>query len=162
MSGESAAMPKPITGRHVLIGMVAFFGVVIGVNLVFAYFAVDSWTGLTAKDTYRKGLNYNETLDDAQRQAELGWTSAVAYSGGSLRVTLREADGAPISDARVEALVRRPTHEGMDRTVTLMADPGGDFFIPFEFPAPGQWDVDLTVTRGDLRYRMIHRIQVAP
>ncbi len=39
--------PRPITGRAVLFGLLAFFGVVFAVNGALIFFALDSWSGLT-------------------------------------------------------------------------------------------------------------------
>jgi hypothetical protein len=43
------AEPRRIEGRHVLAGLVAFFGVIIGVNLTLAVLANTSWTGRLTK-----------------------------------------------------------------------------------------------------------------
>jgi len=40
-------LSRPITGRMVLFGLVAFFGVVFAVNGTLIYFAIDSWSGLS-------------------------------------------------------------------------------------------------------------------
>ena len=38
--------PKEFTGKHMLFTMVAFFGVIVTVNLIMARFAVTTWSGL--------------------------------------------------------------------------------------------------------------------
>ncbi|TGV41583.1 cytochrome oxidase, partial [bacterium M00.F.Ca.ET.168.01.1.1] len=38
--------PREFTGRHMLVIILAFFGVVIAVNLTMATLASTSWTGL--------------------------------------------------------------------------------------------------------------------
>ena len=52
-----------ITGRHVLIGMLVFFGVILGVNGMFLYSALSTYTGVVSDEPYRKGLNYNERIE---------------------------------------------------------------------------------------------------
>jgi len=47
MTDLAAINGKPVTGRRVLIWLVAFFGVVIAVNMAFVYFALNTWPGLT-------------------------------------------------------------------------------------------------------------------
>ena len=64
---------KPIEGRHVLMGLIAFFGVMLCANGIFLYLAMTTFAGGDTADPYRKGLNYNETLVAAERQAERGW-----------------------------------------------------------------------------------------
>ena len=68
-----------LTGRHVLIALVAFFGVMLIANGIFVYFAVATFSGGDTSNAYRKGLDYNETLAAAERQAERGWHSEIAY-----------------------------------------------------------------------------------
>ena len=71
---------REITGRTVLLSLVAFFGVVFAVNGVFFWFASDSWTGLSTEDAYRKGIAFNDQLARADAQKRLGWTAETDYA----------------------------------------------------------------------------------
>ena len=51
--------PAEFTGRHMLAIMLAFFGVIIAVNLVMATLASKSWTGLVVKNTYVASQQFN-------------------------------------------------------------------------------------------------------
>ena len=64
---------RQFTGKHFLIFIVSFFVVIIAANGMMAYFAIDTFSGLETDDAYRKGRDYNRTLELAQKQAELGW-----------------------------------------------------------------------------------------
>ena len=161
MNKAIATSPKPVTGKHVLIGMVSFFGVVMSVNFLFVYFAIDSWTGLTAHDSYRKGLEYNDTLADADRQANLGWQTAVSYDGDRLYIELTGPTGEPLLASDMSVLVRRPTHEGMDISLVMLVS-GSGYTAPLKLPEAGQWDIDVSIKRRADHYRMIHRINVSP
>ena len=161
MNKAIATQPKPITGKHVLIGIISFFGVVMSVNFLFVYFAIDSWTGLTAHDSYRKGLEYNQTLADADRQAALGWKTIVPYEEERLYIEVKEHAGVPLLASNVSVLVRRPTHENLDISLVMSLD-GNRYSAPLRLPKAGQWDIEVTVQRGADSYRMIHRIHVAP
>ncbi|MBT3306984.1 MAG: nitrogen fixation protein FixH, partial [Alphaproteobacteria bacterium] len=57
MGGQS------ITGRMVLIWLLAFFGTIFAVNAVLVFFALSSWPGLTTDKAYEEGIAYNRTLD---------------------------------------------------------------------------------------------------
>ena len=48
-----------IAGRHVLWGLIGFFGVIFAVNAIFVYAAEETFSGGDTSDPYRKGLNYN-------------------------------------------------------------------------------------------------------
>jgi nitrogen fixation protein FixH len=83
-----------LNGRHVLIGLVAFFGAMLIANGMFIYLAVATFSGSDTSDAYRKGLNYNETLEEAQRQAERGWLAEVQYDDKSGRLLLSFVEAA--------------------------------------------------------------------
>lgn len=63
---SSVAKPGPekgrITGWHVLIAVVLFFGVVIGVDTVFMVKAYSTFSGEVASNPYEAGLAFNKTL----------------------------------------------------------------------------------------------------
>lgn len=54
---------KGIDGRHVLLGLVAFFGVMFVVNAIFVYFAVATFSGGDTSNPYQKGLHYDQMLE---------------------------------------------------------------------------------------------------
>ena len=51
MTSHNAEKQFRFTGYHMLAIMVAFFGVVIAVNLTMATFASRSWTGLVVENS---------------------------------------------------------------------------------------------------------------
>ena len=90
--------PRHITGRSVLFGMLAFFGVVFAVNGALIYFAVESWSGLSTERPFEAGRDHDRTLAQAEVQAALGWRSAVVLAPGTagnraVEVTLTGRDG---------------------------------------------------------------------
>ena len=97
--------PRRITGWTVFYGMVAFFGVIIAVNLTFVYFALDSWPGLTTQHAYEEGIAYNKTLEQAAAQNEMGWTSRVALGapmpkGGRVLGVIMQGPDGPLTGRR--------------------------------------------------------------
>ena len=101
MTGEGW-FAKEIDGRHVLLVLSVFFGVMFIVNGIFVYFALETFSGGDTSDPYRKGLHYNDTLGADERQAERGWRTDVVYDGkaGQLRVSLaRQSGGAAVGAA---------------------------------------------------------------
>ena len=61
-----------LAGRHVLMGLIVFFGVMLFANSMLVYYALDTFSGGDRPDPYRAGLNYNETIAAAERQEALG------------------------------------------------------------------------------------------
>ncbi len=68
-----ATDPKPLTGRTVLFVLVAFFGVVIGVNLIMMKFAIQSLPGTEVDSAYRASLAYEREIAAARDQSARNW-----------------------------------------------------------------------------------------
>jgi len=162
MTTEQQNSGRPITGRTVLFGMLAFFGVIIAVNMLFVYFALESWPGLSTDKAYEDGLAYNKTLEAAARQSELGWQSRVGLENGAqLSAMLLNKSGAGVSGGTVTARLVRPTHEGIDQTIMLKEFQPGHYLGPVSPLLPGRWKVELRVTEGEQSlYFMVHELRV--
>lgn len=152
-----------ITGKHVLLGFVAFFGLIFVANAIFVFLALDSWTGLETRQHYNEGLAYNKILAADERQKSLGWRVNVTVepiSDGKARlvVSLQDESGQALSGIDVQSSFFRPTHEGHDFVVPLHAVGEGKYAADFDLPLAGQWDVRVAAHRGKDRYLMQDRV----
>lgn len=160
--------PRKITGKTVIIGMIAFYGVIITVNSLFVFFALDTWPGLTTEDSYKKGLAYNQTIDAATRQSALGWLSNVsvdAAAGADKVVTIRMtgAGNASISGLVVTAKVERAVGTPATQVITLYETAPGRYSGTFKSPAEGRWIAEINaVGPNDAVYRMKHQVMIEP
>lgn len=153
--------PRQITGRMVLFGFIAFFGVIAAVNAVFMYYALSTWPGLTTEDAYKKGIAYNSTLEEAAHQKQLGWQSAVIFDQtGNLAVSMTDKTGAPLSNAKVDVTLSRPLGSEVALNVTLEETALGQYAGQVETPAHGRWKADVTAHRDNAVYRMRHEVMV--
>lgn len=148
---------------------VAGFGVIIAVNGILAYFAVNTWTGLETERPFQAGQEYNTTLAQKSAQATLAWQvrpvleatpTAQAPHAGNMRLTFTESDGRAIENLVIEALAVRPTNEGYDQKLDFVAQGQGVYVAPIDLPLPGQWELRITATRGGDVFKMRPRIQV--
>jgi len=137
-------MSKPLTGRKVLAMFVAFFGVIIAVNLTMAYFAIDTFPGMDVKNSYVASQTFD---DDRDAQIALGWTVSVSYQEGELQVSVVDKTGQPADVARFDALVGRPTHVREDQTPDFQQR-NGVFTAPVTLN-PGLWNLRLKATSLD-------------
>jgi len=162
MTTERQATGRPITGRTVLFSMLAFFGVIIAVNMLFVYFALDSWPGLSTDEAYKDGLAYNKTLEAAALQGELGWRSRVELVNGTqLSARLFNKNGDGVTVGTVKARLVRPTHAGVDQIIVLKESQPGYYQGAVSTLLPGRWKVELRVTEGEQgRYFMVHELLV--
>ncbi|MGP2490789.1 FixH family protein [Mesorhizobium sp. PUT5] len=148
------------TGRHMLLTMVAFFGVIIAVNLTMATFARTSWTGLVVENTYVAGQQFNRKAEEGRAQAALHWSGRLTLAAGAIRYELADASGARIVPRAVTLAFRHPAYEAQDRTIRLGRAADGAFASDETVP-DGVWIVEIDADVGrDLPYRQVERIQV--
>ncbi len=160
MSAETEAGGK-FTGRHMLAIMLAFFGVVIGVNLVMATAANRSWTGLVVKNSYVASQEFNRKAEEGRAQAALGWKGKLAIGGGHVSYSLVDAAGAAVPVEGVVASFRRPAYDAEDRTITLAREADG-MFGAAEAVRDGIWIVEIDAEAGLAKpYRDVRRVVVS-
>ncbi|MEQ9328005.1 MAG: FixH family protein [Rhodospirillales bacterium] len=155
-----------ITGRTVLIGMIAFFGVIFAVNGVFLYFALGTFPGLTSNRAYLDGLEYNRTLADGERQASLGWKAetgiAVLSDGDELKVRILDADGRLVPYLSVTVEIVRPATSDGAQKLDLVASADGHVAAIGRLE-PGRWLVRILAARdGEQVYRVDDEVYVRP
>ena len=64
---KPSASPKPLTGRKVLFVLLAFFGVVIGVNMIMMRLAIQTLPGTDVDSAYSASLAYENEIAAASR-----------------------------------------------------------------------------------------------
>lgn len=148
---------KGFTGRHMLAIMLAFFGVVIAVNVVMATVAVRTFGGTVVDNSYVASQRFNRWLAEGRAQDRLGWTARVRLEEGRrIRVDLSDRSG-PLGGAGVEAVARHPLGRAADVTLRLAAAGNGVYVSQETLPA-GRWLVHLEIRRGANRVRMIETL----
>ena len=65
--------PKPLTGGKVFLMLVAFFGVVIGVNMVMMRLAIQTLPGTEVDSAYSASLAYEKEIATARDQSARNW-----------------------------------------------------------------------------------------
>ena len=138
-------MTRELTGKHVLIGMVSAFGVIIAVNLFMAYQAISTFPGVEAKNTYYASQNF-----EAARQAQiaLGWQVSETYQDGRLSVRIIEAaTGQPGAVSDLQVLIGRATEVQADQLPVFVRDAGA-FVAPVDL-APGKWLLRIEAVAED-------------
>ncbi len=164
MTGEGWCT-KELKGRHVLLVLSVFFGVMFIVNGIFVYFALSTFSGGDTSNPYQKGLHYNDALEADERQAERGWQTDVAYDGkaGQLRVSLLDKAAAPVSGLRVAVRLSRPATSKDDRHLRLKEVTPGVYEADVGL-APGLWVFAMASREADQgresSYRLKQRLYV--
>jgi nitrogen fixation protein FixH len=139
---------KPLTGRKVLFMLVAFFGVIIGVNLVMMRLAIKTLPGTEVDSAYSASLAYEKEIATAREQAARNWqvdahVERSGQDGATLQVEARDKSGRPMSGLKFEGRFERPTDRRADLPVTLAEVGIGIYRGSAPAIAPGQWDLVL-------------------
>ena len=115
--------PKPLTGRMVLVMLLAFFGVVIGVNRLMMKLAIQTLPGTEVDSAYSASLAYEKEIAAARDQDARDWkvdahVERSPKGGATLRVEARDATAVPMSGPELlrAASSGRPTSAPISRS----------------------------------------------
>jgi nitrogen fixation protein FixH len=144
-----------LTGRSVLIWLVAFFGVVFAVNGVLVRAAISTFGGVETTSPYQAGLQFEQDIAMAQRQDALHWqvSGKLRRDGDGLAVldiVARDERGAPIAGLIANARLTHPADERLDHAIPVRAVAAGAFHGQVE-ARPGQWELIVDLFRGEQR-----------
>jgi hypothetical protein len=163
------SQPSPtgfrLTGRMVLLILIAFFGVVIVVNLFMAYVAVNTFSGLQSQRPYETGLEFNRTIKNAGVQQEQHWQVTSHYERMkdgrvSLKLSLRDKNGQPVDGTTSKVSLLSPVNALRDVVFDLSPQGAGDFTGTAVADA-GQWDLVIEVKQGTAEvFRSVSRVSL--
>lgn len=140
----------PFTGRHFAALIVAFFAVVVAVNLVMARYASATFGGVVVENSYVASQRFNDWLADARREAALGWSAEARRSAaGSVVVTMR---GDLPAGLVLTGMARHPLGREPDRALAFRRLADGRFVSSQPLPE-GRWTLRLETVAGDKRWR---------
>jgi nitrogen fixation protein FixH len=137
-----------VTGRFVFGLLIAFFGVIVAVNVTMAVLASTSWTGLAVENGYVASQHFNKGLELLRQQEKLGWTEKLEASNGALILEVKRRDGSPISHLDVTAKATRPIGDREDTDVTLVETRPGHYVSQVVL-APGRWQIDIAARKSE-------------
>ena len=151
---------RQFTGYHMLFAMVAFFGVIIAVNITLAFVASSSWTGFVVENSYVASQHFNEKLVEGREQAALGWTSQLTIADGKIGFSVVDGKGRRVWADGGEVVLRRPAYASEDETVPMTAAKDGTLYAE-HVVRDGLWIIDVSANVGrDRPYRDGRRITV--
>ena len=136
---------RPLTGPRVLLILLAFFGVITGVNAVMIYDAISTFRGEVVDNPFEAGLRYDTDVAAADAQVQRRWKVEVSLAGG-LSVTFRDAQGRPVEGLAVAGAFDAPADMSRDRKFNLSETRPG-VYAGVTPPGAGVWDLRLTATR---------------
>ena len=158
-----------LTGYHVLIGFLVLFGLFAAANAYFITAALTTHSGVVARDSYRKGLKYNERIAASNAQEALGWSHNLELSTDrtALEFELRSGDGSITSGLDVIAQLSRPATDREDQSFKLTDLGSGRYSAPLGTQLSGAYIVDIEAadpsrSQDTIVYRARKRLWVKP
>jgi nitrogen fixation protein FixH len=160
-----ADRPREVTGRMAFICLVAFFGVVAGVNAIMVHAAVSTFGGVETESSYQTGRVFAREASAAHEQDALHWQVAATIAPADnatarVEVVALDATGARIRNLTAHATFSHPTDRRFDQVLTLTELAPGRF-AGSSTRAAGQWDLVIELDRDGTRmFRSKNRITV--
>ena len=135
---------KPLTGRKVLVIVLAGFAIIIAANLFLAVSAIATNPGLEVRNGYVASQKFERRRE---LQDSLAWKANALYEDGFLVVEIVAADGRPAEVGEFAAVVRRPTHQREDSAPEFKFS-GQHYSAPVDL-ARGRWNIDVKAVSAD-------------
>ena len=153
--------PKP-GDKYIPWYFVAFFVGLAILDGIFVFIATSTHRGVVTEQAYRKGLNYNRTVEAAAIQQARGWQGVISMEEQTVSFNFKDKEQQPLSNAQVTAYFFRPTQEGHDFSVTLRETEPGTYRHPVNLPLQGQWEVKITAQWEKQHYQQRKRLVITP
>lgn len=151
-------MRGEFTGRRMAAIMIAFFGVVISVNLLMATLATRTFGGTVVDNSYVASQRFNGWLKEAREQADLQWDARTTLdASGHLLARAWMSDG-PLVGATIEALASHPVGRAPELRLNLLPLAPGRYRSREPVPA-GRWTIRLTVRRDGQEARYLSEVK---
>jgi len=148
--------PRPFTGRHAAGIVVAFFAVVIAVNVTMARYAASTFGGTVVDNSYVAGQHFDRLLADAAAERALGWHANVSRSGAAVTISLSDRTGAPIAGARLVAHAEHPLGVVPSRDLALTEAAPGNYVGALP---PGRWRLAIAATAQGRTVNLLEDVQ---
>jgi len=147
------ANARPFTGRHMTAILVAFFAVVVAVNITMARLAIGTFGGTVVDNSYVASQKFNGWLKDAEAQKALGWTASASLDADRHAIVAIDRP-----DATARATARHPLGRAPDIALDFVPVAPGRLRSVQALPA-GRWTLHLTIDRQGRTMRLMETVK---
>jgi nitrogen fixation protein FixH len=151
-----------------VIGWVTIVAVVLMVNMLMVYLAIDANPGLVVEDYYERGQHYEKTMV-ARMEKDPGWKMQIDLSREPPLATplpvgfsVVDKNGEPVVAEGVIFYAYRPSDADEDFSVVMVPQGPGRYLANVSFPLKGVWDTLVSVQKEGEEYHQALRVLVAP
>jgi nitrogen fixation protein FixH len=153
---------RELTGRRVLIYVLAFFGVVVGVNAIMATAAITTFGGVETDSVYKAGNEFKNEVSAARAQQARHWRVAASIRArppnAVIDVDVKNAAGGAPGGLQARGTLVHPTDQRRDAPIAFVEKSPGVFHGEAT-AAPGQWDLVIEFShQGERVFRSKNRI----
>jgi len=141
-------MTNRISGWHMTAIFVAFFGIVIAVNVTMATLAVRTFGGTVVENSYVASQEFNGWLKAARKQQQLGWNVTSGLDAQRHVIVTTDVAGAEVS-----GFARHPLGRAPDVRLAFGKGLRSGRALP-----SGRWEVYLTVRKGRDEVRTVETL----
>jgi len=129
---------------------VGFFIFLACVEALLITLSVNSFSGLSEADPYRRGLAYNDTIAERRKERDLGWRVSIGFEPegalrGIIKIAARDAQGAELKGAEITATAERPMEGKPPQLIKLSALEDGAAEGALAVDTPGRWFVRVKI-----------------
>jgi nitrogen fixation protein FixH len=146
------------TGWHMTTILIAFFGIVIAVNLVMARFAISTFGGTVVENSYVASQKYNRWLDQAEQQSKLNWKTKVSLDSSRRLVVQVEKAGQPLAGLTLSGLATHPLGRAPQIPLNFAASTMGTYVVNEPLPE-GRWQIALVLKSGADTVNLLEPVQ---
>ena len=145
-------MSYRFTGRHMTAILIAFFAIVIAVNVGMARLASSTFGGALAENGYVASQDYNHWIAEAAAQGRLGWSAKPHIEDG---IFVLDVAGAahPAAEVRLEHPLGRVA--GMDLRMIQMSP---SRLVSAQHVPSGRWEAHIRLRSGGHEARYLDEV----
>ena len=147
--GAATASAKvEFTGRHMLIIMVAFFGLVIAVNIFLAVKSIETFSGLVVNNSYVASQTFDKDTDKLAADAAKDVHPDLSFANGLVHLKLAAAAGQPIAAHNLHLTLGHAVSASTDQALAFTSLSAGEFEAKANLNG-GYWQGQLALTLPD-------------
>jgi len=140
-------------------------GSLLGTQLAVLSSALDDPAFSTEPDYYRKALDWDAQQARARESQALGWTArastdAANAAATTVSVSITDAEGAPVSGARVGAMAFPNVRATEARELTFRELSPGLYRAELGAARAGLWELRCSASRGQQRFESTLRFEI--
>ncbi|HKJ60753.1 MAG TPA: FixH family protein, partial [Hyphomicrobiales bacterium] len=128
---------------------------------------LSTFSGLDNPNAYQQGVNYNDRIEAAHRQAALGWAHKVTLTkDGRLELSINDNARDAVSGLKISGTIERPVSDRFTRELVFKETGLGLYTAQVENIDVGTWIVALAAAKSgsdaDVLYRLKERLWLKP